>query len=111
MTVKELIEALREYPDDTNVEIYTKRYNDSTFIEHIESGGEGFVELVVNDDRWDMVKIPADATNGDVIMAMFPNVEIEQLTNMTIAVWYEVKGDCGKWVNYSIDWWNAKYKG
>jgi len=51
-----------------------------------------------------------DVTNGDVIKAMFPKSKTVQLTNMTIAVWYEVIGDCGKWVNYQIDWWNAKYK-
>lgn len=55
--------------------------------------------------------IPEDATNGDVIKAVFPKSKTVQLTNMTIAVWYEVIGDCGKWVNYQIDWWNAKYKG
>ena len=108
MIVKELIEALREYPDDTNVEIYTERYNDSTFIERIESGGEGFVELVVNDDRWDMVKIPADATNGDVIKAMFPNVEIIP-DKYTPSVDLSVGGIM--MMRVDRNWWNAKYKG
>ena len=108
MTVKELIEALREYPDDTNVEIYTERYNDSTFIEHIESGGEGFVELVVNDDRWDMVKIPADATNGDVIKAMFPDAKPIRAYNdsVFIRMWKPFFVAC----ELDTSWWNAKYE-
>ena len=53
------------------------------------------------------VPIPDNATNGDVIKAMFPNVEFKNDHQFT--VWgYINGGDCI--VKYDIDWWNAPYK-
>ena len=57
------------------------------------------------------ISIPEDATNGDVIKAMFPNGKIIKTED----------GDCGYEIylddTYSFCswfdglWWNAKYKG
>lgn len=51
--------------------------------------------------------IPQNATNGDVIEAMFPDCEGISLADGTISVKYEKHG-C--WVHYEYDWWNAPYK-
>lgn len=55
----------------------------------------------------DGVLISADATNGDMIMAMCPDVEFKNDHEFTI--WgYINNGACI--VRYDIDWWNAPYK-
>ena len=51
----------------------------------------------------DVIEIPKNATNGDVIKAMFPNVIIQILDN---TVYTNI--DNGVW--FSLDWWNAPYK-
>ncbi len=44
-------------------------------------------------------------TNGDVIKAMFPNIEIEQIEDII-----DVYGMSKCRVTYDTDWWNALYK-
>ena len=46
--------------------------------------------------------IPDNATNGDMIKAMFPN---ELLTSITSTLWW------GDNMSFYKDWWNAPYKG
>lgn len=46
--------------------------------------------------------IPDNATNGDVVKAMFPN---ELLTSITSTLWW------GDNMSFNKDWWNAPYKG
>ena len=52
------------------------------------------------------IEIPNGATNGDMIKAMFPNIEIEGIGG-------EIK--CIATKNgtsyFALDWWNAPYKG
>ena len=54
--------------------------------------------------------IPEDATNGDVIKAMFPNVEVDnaevELGGKYITLWLNKN----KWEDIDYDWWNALYK-
>lgn len=57
--------------------------------------------------------IPEDATNGDVIKAVFPNAEYDyheksELVDAHVTVFIN---DCDTCQDYSMDWWNAKYKG
>ena len=47
--------------------------------------------------------IPDNATNGDVIKAMFPNSEYEILYNTV-----STDIDNGLW--FTLDWWNAPYQ-
>lgn len=49
------------------------------------------------------IPIPDNATNGDVIKAMFTNSEYEILDNTVIT---EI--DNGLW--FTLDWWNAPYQ-
>lgn len=54
------------------------------------------------------INIPEDATNGDVIKAMFPDAEpIKKYTNSVfIRAWKPFFVAC----EFDTDWWNAKYK-
>ena len=55
------------------------------------------------------IPIPEDATNGDVIKAMFPNTNIEYWAEYsTYNVEFPNDNDVK---HFSYDWWNAKYKG
>ena len=47
------------------------------------------------------VVLPDNATNGDVIKAMFPN---ELLTSITSTLWW------GDNMSFNKNWWNAPYK-
>ena len=51
------------------------------------------------------IPIPENATNGDMIKAMFPNEQI-QILNNTVFV-----GRTNEEMIFSIKWWNAPYKG
>lgn len=52
-----------------------------------------------------VIVIPDDATSGEVIMAMFPDVEVET-EGKYITLWL----DEYKWVDIDYDLWNAPYK-
>jgi hypothetical protein len=49
----------------------------------------------------EMKVIPSNATNGDMIKAMFPN---ELLTSITSTLWW------GDNMSFNKDWWNEPYK-
>ena len=57
------------------------------------------------------INVPKDATNGDVIMAMFPDAEIFVLADGTKSVKHKGYMPHGCWVHYEAEWWNAPYKG
>ena len=59
-----------------------------------------------NIDIHNAVIIPREATNGDMIKAMFPNCEPYE--NDDIVDVYELGIHC---VTFDSDWWNALYKG
>lgn len=46
-----------------------------------------------------------EVTNGDVIKAIFPNIDIEQIEDII-----DVYGMSKCRVTYDTDWWNAPYK-
>ena len=50
--------------------------------------------------------LPDNATNGDVIKAMFPN---SQVINHHSYVEFDIK-DCEESQYYDCSWWNAPYK-
>ena len=57
------------------------------------------------------VVLPDNPTNGDMIKAMFPNVQIVDAGIHRITV---IFGDCHNMMyrnSYDEDWWNASYKG
>ena len=51
------------------------------------------------------VELPYNATNGDMIKAMFPNLESREK-----AFEIEITVNKNKIGNISIDWWNAPYR-
>ena len=51
------------------------------------------------------IEIPDNATNGDVIMAMFPKAEVILNKKNTISWMYK-----GMIKTYPLDWWNAPYQ-
>lgn len=50
--------------------------------------------------------IPENATNGDVIKALFPDIIVEYGYGLAIGVDFGVGGER----DLSRDWWNAPYK-
>ena len=53
------------------------------------------------------IPIPNNATNGDVIKAIFPNISIEEdnLTGYVVVFGLDEKRKV-----FLMDWWNATYK-
>lgn len=55
-------------------------------------------------------EIPKNATNGDVIKAMFPrnNMLVNESLGEKGTVFFESEDNV---ILYSLDWWNAQWKG
>jgi hypothetical protein len=53
----------------------------------------------------DVIVINKNATNGDVIKALFPHIEIFEPNKYEIAI----KHDLG-WLAFKKEWWNKPYK-
>lgn len=51
------------------------------------------------------IPFPNNATNGDIIKALFPNIETFEPNKYEIAI----KQNLG-WLAFKKDWWNAPYK-
>lgn len=54
------------------------------------------------------INIPNDATNGDAIMAMFPNAEKEYFSSTDTSIWFKHPMGCR--IIFSNHWWYAPYK-
>ncbi len=58
-----------------------------------------------------VIKIPKDATNGDVIKTLFPNIEIADSTSLK-SIYTGIP--FGEYIGANVDcmreWWNAPYK-
>ena len=54
MTLGEFRKQTRGMSDDLVLEIYTERFNDSTQPIRLEFDTEGYIEFIINDDRWDL---------------------------------------------------------
>lgn len=55
-----------------------------------------------------ILEIPDNATNGDVIKALFPNIEsrLDEKTGIMLVKWVD-----GTTKTFKESWWNAPYKG
>ena len=51
------------------------------------------------------IEIPYGATNGDMMIAMFPNLKVE-IEGIHITCWI----DEHRWFAPDYDWWNLPYK-
>jgi len=69
------------------------------------------IKAVVNHkcDTINAIVIPKNATNGDVIKAMFPDVKIMWITQTKIDVTFMNNQDYI--TELDAKWWNAPYKG
>lgn len=55
-----------------------------------------------------VIPIPEGATNGDIIKAMFPNMNIQERNNVSL----DIKGQTIEFTGMALkEWWNAPYKG
>ncbi len=54
------------------------------------------------------IPIPKNATNGDMIKAMFPRTKIRWITQNRIGITVENNQDYI--TEFELDWWNAPYK-
>lgn len=54
-----------------------------------------------------VITIPDNATNGDVIKALFPNSRVD--ISCARAFFY-IREDLKRFVTFDIDWWNAPYQ-
>lgn len=55
MTLGEFRKQTKNMPDDLELEIYTERFNDSTQPTRLDFDTEGYIEFIIDDDRWDLV--------------------------------------------------------
>lgn len=53
------------------------------------------------------ITIPKGASNGDVMLLLFPDARIVDGNNF-VSFWY-TKNEDGRYVNFRKPWWDAKY--
>ena len=72
----------------------------------VEDCGENIGDYDVQ--IYNAVLVPENATNGDIIKAMFPFTEsrLDEKTGITLVKWEDGTTKC-----FKTDWWNAPYKG
>ena len=82
-----------------------KLIKETVFYKRIYDESESLHNQEVEEKEVNAIEIPKGATNGDMIKAMFPNIEIEGIGG-------EIK--CIAAQNgtsyFALDWWNAPYK-
>ena len=55
------------------------------------------------------IEIPENATNGDVIKLLFPQIEVKTV-NLLVEVFYLDSNDRDTETDFYANWWNAPYK-
>ena len=69
-----------------------------------------FMDEIVDIPREDVVRIPDNTTNGDVIKALFPDLKITRELKDVVTV-YALCPDGNEFViHFDSDWWNAPYR-
>lgn len=58
MTLGEFREATKGMSDDLDLEFYSERYNDSTRPIKLEFNTQGYIEFIIDDDRWNFQPAP-----------------------------------------------------
>ena len=64
-------------------------------------------------DDTETIFIPRNATNGDVIKAVFPSIDFTEMAFTVHATTSVTSNGVKGGISYDFwkDWWNAKYKG
>ena len=66
---------------------------------------------LANQIKGNYTPIPKNATNGDMIEAMFPNCEQkEHMNNGYFEMYFDNDLKNASYMRVSKDWWNASYK-
>ena len=86
---------------------------DESLLDGIKSDDFDFARQVVKNFQGTIASaiangtpIPDNATNGDVIKAIFPNADIE-IHNITVYVIFDMRSNV---IPFDLDWWNALYQ-
>ena len=96
---------MAEYMDIARID----DWNDLSIID--DNGNATYVYDVGELPKANVIPIPDNATNGDMIKAMFPDCEQkENIHNGYFEMYFD--GDFGNpsYMRVSKDWWNAPYK-
>ncbi len=78
----------------------------------IYDDGKSLYNHEVTEEEVDAIEIPQNATNGDMIKAIFPNAKVNVTKYSYVAevkLPYHTKHDTG--LLFDKDFWNAPYKG
>lgn len=67
---------------------------------------DGHIPFSILDVMQNGTPIPDNATNGDMIKAMFPNVDIV-IHNITVYMIFDMRSNA---ISFDLNWWNAPYK-
>ena len=68
MTLGELKEQTKGLSDDLVLEFYSEKYNDSTQPTRLEFDTEGYIEFIIDDDRWCLEQNPAlDKIRAEIV--------------------------------------------
>lgn len=59
---------------------------------------------------YNAIIIPRNATNGDMIKAMFPDAQIDYHEESDLDYITVFTKDCDTCQDYSYEWWDAPYK-
>ena len=70
----------------------------------VEIGKANYLETKIANST----PLPENATNGDMIKALFPNVRITEMLEVGVVQVHD--GLLGESRNFSCDWWNAPYE-
>lgn len=65
MTLGEFRKQTKNMSDDLELEIYTERFNDSTQPIRLDFDTEGYIEFIIDDDRWNLVDKKAHFIEGE----------------------------------------------
>lgn len=75
-----------------------------------ESGDTGEAHGDINYNCNVILTIPDNPTNGDILKAIFPDVEYKIIRKLSGCDYIEVKLDNINRHQFELDWWNAPYK-
>lgn len=74
-------------------------------------GLEDAIDIIYDTPTVNAIVIPEDATNGDMIKAMFPNIKINDIDCLKIIyTGIKHKNVIGFNIDATKEWWNAPYK-
>lgn len=72
-------------------------YSDKDIIEYLKDKG------------YQIIQNPDNATNGDVIKAIFPNIEVND-NGIIVEIYTDTSSEEGANINCTKDWWDTKYE-